>query len=57
MNVRMWAVAKRGSGLEAVRWRDLHDDDRIAVSSDGACRARVFRTAREAKAYIAQMDN
>ncbi len=57
MNGKMWVIAKRGSGLEAVRWRDLQDDDKIAVSPDGACRARVFSTAREAKAYMAQMEH
>lgn len=57
MNGKMWLIAKRGSDLEAVRRRDLNENDKIAVSPDGACRARVFKTAREAKAYMAQMDN
>jgi len=51
-----WVIAKRSGGLKAVRWRDLHDDDQIAVSNDGAFRARKFSTAREAKNYIAGMD-
>lgn len=51
-----WVIAKRDERLQAVRWRYLDDDDRIVVSNDGALRARRFTTAREAKAYMANME-